>query len=71
VRDAEVGELGEPGARGRFGQDHHVLRLHVAVDHSTSVSVLERVAERGPDTGDVAVGQGARLGQLRKGSSPN
>jgi hypothetical protein len=71
VGDAEVRELGEPGARGGLGEDHDVLRLHVAVDHAAVVGVIECVGQRNPNPGDVAVGEGARLGELGKGSAPN
>ena len=54
-----------------LGEDHHVLGLHVAVDHPALVRVVERIAQRQPDAGDVAVGQRARLGQLGEGSAPN
>ena len=71
VRHAEVGQLGEPRAGGGVGDDHHVLRLHVAVDHAARVGVLQRVAERHADPRDVAVGDRARLHQLGKRSAPN
>src|SRR5829696_6888311 len=71
VRHAEVGQLREARSRGGLCQDHHVLRLHVAVDHAAGMGVLERLAQGYADAGDVAVGDRARLGQLGEGSAPN
>ena len=71
MRHAEVGQLGESRARGGLGEHHHVLRLHVAVDHAARVRVLERLAERDPDARDVAVRDRARMHELGKRSAPN
>ena len=71
MRHAEVGELGEAGARGWFGHDHHVLRLHVAVDHALPMRVVEGLAERNADARHVAVRKRPALQQLRKGSAMN
>ena len=71
VGDAEVGELGEAGPRGRVGDDHDVLRLDVAVDHTALVRVPERVAERGADPRHVAIRDRIRAHELGKGSAPN
>ena len=71
VSHPEIGEFGEPGPCRRLGEHHHVLGLDVAVDHPARVRVLQGLAECDPDASDVAVGDRARMHQLRKGSPPN
>ncbi len=64
-RDAEVGQLRDRAAGVRRIRHEHVRRLHVAVDDPLRVGVRERLAERDPDLGDVAVRQLAGAQQLR------
>jgi hypothetical protein len=63
--------LAKTRAGGRLGEHHHVAGLHVAVDHSTLVSVLEGLAQRDSDAGHVPVRDRPGLGQLRERSAPN
>jgi hypothetical protein len=68
VRHAEVGELREPRAGRGLGDDHHVLGLHVAVDHLASVRVRQGVAQRRSDARHVAVRQRTATQELAEGA---